>query len=179
MPSDLPAAFALRFLSSPPSAVPPHAPELGVPHEPQPLSDVRRADTTCCKIGNPKGVIFRRQVSVNKVEPNLASLAGNLLAKDRCRLFDSDEMVPVWPEVPLVSKPAAFARRGERLARTRASPYFSISGKIGKRESVGPAADAGEEVALPVGFEIVGGNVENGACIYITVRDELSSDQIF
>ena len=121
-----------RLRSRKRSAVPPASREAGVAqltagHEEQPLSDVRGADARSRQIGRPDGVAFGFQVSTNKVEPGEASRSANLLAKDDCRAADADVVVEEGPEVPLVSKPALAARRGERLARSRSSPYFSIS----------------------------------------------------
>jgi hypothetical protein len=42
----------------------------------------------------------------------------NLLAKYDCRLALRDEVVPMRPEVPLISSPCSSACRAERLART-------------------------------------------------------------
>jgi hypothetical protein len=101
---------------------------VAVGHEEQALPDVRGADARSRQIGRPDGVAFGLHVSTNKVEPREAGRSANLLAKDDCRAADADMMVEEGPEVPLVSKPALAARRGERLARTRASPNRAMIG---------------------------------------------------
>jgi hypothetical protein len=50
--------------------------------------------------------------------------------------------------MPLVSKPASFACRAERLAWARAGPDFAIVGPPGEPEREGPDSNAGKEVAL-------------------------------
>jgi hypothetical protein len=85
--------------------------------EVQPLSDVRRPDARSAEIRCPDGVARSFQVSVNSVEPAEASRARNLFAKHDRRLAEFDEMEPCGPEMALVSSPAAFACRAERLAR--------------------------------------------------------------
>jgi len=89
---------------------------------------VRRTDARSAEIERPAGVARAFQVSLYKVEPTEAVFACNLLAKDwdRFRFSVLDEVEPVWPEVPLVSKPASFACRAERLARTASRPYRPI-----------------------------------------------------
>ena len=79
---------------------------------------MRRADARSAQIGACDGVRRTFQVRANKVEPYKTILACNLLTKDLFRLALLDEMEPIGPKVPLVSKPACFACRGERLART-------------------------------------------------------------
>jgi hypothetical protein len=81
------------------------------------LTDVRRTDARRATIERPEGVTRRFHVIEYKVEPVEAILRRDLFAKDDIRAADVDEMVPGRPEVPLVIKPAAFARRAERLAR--------------------------------------------------------------
>jgi hypothetical protein len=68
------------------------------------------------------------EVSAYKVEPCEAILARNLFSKDNWRLTLADEVVECGPEVPLVIKPAAFACRGERLARTGSGPHRTVLG---------------------------------------------------
>ena len=75
---------------------------------------MRRPDARSAKIDRPAGVIRSFQVSLYKVEPSKAVLARNLFTKDDWRAALADEVVEGGPEVPLVSKPAAFACRAER-----------------------------------------------------------------
>jgi hypothetical protein len=69
----------------------------GVGHEPQSLSDMRRADARSRQYGRPAGVTLSFQVRENKVEPTVANRRFNLLAKHsvRSRLFD--ELEPCGP----------------------------------------------------------------------------------
>lgn len=92
--------------------------QLATGHEPQALPDVRSAEARSAQICRPNGVARYFQVSENKVEPTEAVLACNLLSKHDWRVALVDEVVPSGPEMPLIIKPAAFACRGERLART-------------------------------------------------------------
>jgi hypothetical protein len=115
---------------------------------------------------------------VNKVEPYKAVLARNLLTKDDWRAALADEVMPVRPEVPLVSKPAASASRAERLARTGASPCGSAVRPPGAAEGVAPDPNAGEEVALGVPLEFVGGDVTDVPLIDIARRDVARGDQV-
>jgi hypothetical protein len=101
---------------------PPRSPSVaeGVVHpfscEIETLSDMGRADARSAKIERPLGVSRIFEVSLYKVDPCKAIFARNLLAKNICRAALSNEVEPCGPEVPLVSKPAAFACRAERLA---------------------------------------------------------------
>jgi hypothetical protein len=87
---------------------------------------MRRTDARRRKRDRPEGVTQVFQVIVYKVEPRACVAARNLLSKDDCRLALFDEVLPGRPEVPLVSKPSAFACRAERLARTGTGPNRSI-----------------------------------------------------
>lgn len=122
----------------------------GVGHgdKPKPLSDVRRADARSAEIDSPDGVVRCFQVSVNKIEPTEAVLARNLLAVDDARAALRDELEPRRPQVPLISKPNAFACLAERLAGARTCPYWTVVRPPGEAQRVAPDADAGKEVAL-------------------------------
>lgn len=112
------------------------------------LPDVGRAEARSAGICRPCGVARRFQVSLYKVEPSEAVLARNLLSKNDVRSALLNEPVEGWPEVPLVSKPAAFACRAERLARAGAGPDWLVVSPSGASQGVGPDADPGEEVDL-------------------------------
>ena len=79
----------LRASCAPPE---PCTADVGVGHEEQSLSDVRRTDARSAEIDSPDGVVRCFQVSVNKVEPTEAVLARNLFSKHRCRLALPDEL---------------------------------------------------------------------------------------
>jgi hypothetical protein len=65
---------------------------LGLGHEVQSLSDVRRAEARRAQIGRADGVLRSFQVSLNSVEPSKAVFARNLLSKECCRLALAYEM---------------------------------------------------------------------------------------
>jgi hypothetical protein len=95
---------------------------MGVGQPEKPVPDVRSTDARSRERDRPEGVAQGFHVIVYKVDPRPNITTRNLLSKDDCRAALCDEVVPGRPEVPLVSKPAAFACRAERLARTTASP---------------------------------------------------------
>jgi hypothetical protein len=119
------------------------------------------------KRDRPEGVIHGFQVILYKVEPRLCVLARNLLSKDDCRAALADEVLPGRPEVPLVSKPIAFACRAERLARTGSSPDWAVVGPSGLAEGVSPDADTGKEMALGVVGELVGRDIFDRALVNV------------
>jgi hypothetical protein len=137
---------------------------------------VRCPDARSAQIGRPDGVARSFQVSANKIEPGKPLLACNLLTKDDCRLALADEIEPDRPEVPLVGKPVVLAGGAERLAGTAAGPYGTVVSS--QLKGVGPTADAGEEVALPVGAEIAWKNQSYIPVIDISRRQQAGSDQI-
>jgi hypothetical protein len=139
-------------------------------NKPEPLSDVRRPDARSAQIASPDGVTRCFHVSVYKVEPAEAVLARNLFSKDDCRLADADEMEPRRPQVPLVSKSAAFACRAERLARARSSPDWPVIGPSCPSERVGPDADSGEEVALGVPGKFTWKDIFDAPFIHVAGR---------
>jgi hypothetical protein len=149
-----------------------------VGHEVQTLADVRGTDARRAKIRNPDGVTLSFQVSVNKVEPLESILARNLLSKDDWRAADSDEVMPCWPQVPLVSKPFSFACRAERLARATSCPDGLVVGPSSQSKGVAPSADAGKEVALCVASEVVGVNFCDGSLINVSRCDKFFGDKV-
>ena len=78
--------------------------------------------------------------------------------------------------MPLVGKPVALAGGAERLAGAAAGPGGTVVSS--QLKGVGPAADAGEEVALPVGAEIAWKNQSYIPIIDISWRQQAGSDQI-
>ena len=102
----------------------------------EPLTDVGSAEARSAGIDRPEGVARCFHVSLYKVEPAEAVLARNLLSKDDCRTALAYEMEPERPEVPLVSKPAALACRGERLAGAGAGPHGAVVVPSGLPEGV-------------------------------------------
>jgi len=137
---------------------------------------VRRAAARSTEIGRPHGVVRIFQVIVNKVEPEQSILARNLFAKNNVRSALSDEMVPGWPQVPLVSKPAAFACRAERLAWARAGPALTL--ETGEFERIGPHADAGEEVTSSIADKVIRFHILYAAFVDIARGDNPTRDQV-
>jgi len=86
--------------------------------EPEPLSDVRRADARSAQICRPNGVARCFHVSAYSVEPPEAVLARNLLSKDDWRAALCDEPMEDGPEVALVFEALALASGTEWLAGT-------------------------------------------------------------
>jgi hypothetical protein len=145
--------------------------------EPEPLSDMRRADARSAQIRSPDGVARGFHVSVYKVEPAEAVLARNLLSKDDCRLALADEVVPMRPQVPLVSNPRSSACRAERLARTGSGPNRAVVGPSCEPEGEAPAADPREEVALSVSTQSSWVHVSDVRLIYVSIRDQAALDE--
>jgi hypothetical protein len=150
---------------------------IGVGHEVNPVSPVRRAEARSREYHRPDGVSQRLQVIVNKVEPRLRVSGRNLLTKDRCRSALADEMEPCRPQVPLVSKPLSPACLAERLARAGSGPDGAIVGPAGASEGVGPDADAGEEVALSVSHKFRWYNIPDIPLIDVAGGDQVVADQ--
>jgi hypothetical protein len=151
---------------------------VGVTHPVQSLSDVRRADARSAQIGGPSGVARSFQVSAYKVEPSEAVLACNLLAKDDWRAALFDEVVEGWPEVPLVSKPSAFACIGERLTRAATCPHSSGVSPASKAESSGPDTDAREKMTLGELSQLNRMDVFDAAGVDDTVCDVTLGDKV-
>ncbi len=169
---------ALCVSSLPGSLAPFQSRAAGVGHPVEAVSDVRCADARSRERDRPDGVTQVFQVIRYKVDPSVCVAACNLLSKDRCRLTLLDEVVPVRPEVPLVIKPSSFACRGERLARTGASPNRSIVAPSGRPKGVGPHSNAGEEMALGEASQVAGENILDAPFIHDAGRDEPGVDQV-
>lgn len=136
-------------------------------------TDARRRERN-----SPEGILHGFHVSLYKVDPRICVFARNLLSKDDCRLALADEPMEVRPEVPLVIKPTSRACRAERLARTGTSPNRSIIGPAGAAKGVGPSADAGEEMALGVGLEVIWVNILDRSFVNVAWRDVACGNQI-
>jgi hypothetical protein len=131
---------------------------------------VRRADARSAQIGGPDGISCCFQVSAYSGEP-LASIARrNLLSKDRCRAALGDEAVKSGPEVSLIGMALALSCARKRLTGTGAGPDGAAP--AGELERVGPAADAGEEVALVVSGEIAGTDIGDATLVHVAVRNK-------
>jgi hypothetical protein len=150
--------------------------EVGQPVEP--VSDVRSADARSRERDRPEGVTQGFQVILYEIGPTTGSLARNLLSKEDCRAALADEVLPGWPEVPLISSSSAFACRAERLARATSCPDRSSIRPFGKTKCVGPDTNASEEVALGVLGDFVRRDVFNAAFINVTWSDVPVTDQL-
>jgi len=142
-----------------------------VGHPVEPVSDVRSADARSRKRDRPEGVTQGFQVILYEIGPAIGSLARNLLSKQDWRAALADEVLPRRPEVPLVIEPSAFTCLAVRLARATSCPDASSIVPSGSSKSVGPHADAGEEVALGVALNFIRRDVFNAAFIYVTICD--------
>lgn len=132
-----------------------------IANEPESVPLVRRSDAASRKIERPDGVVDSFQISENKVEPVAAVRARNLLAKDNARAALADEWKPRRPNVARIVGTFAFARHAPRLAGAAAGPALPVVGPSGESQGVGPAPDAGEEVALGEAGEVGGSNIDD------------------
>ena len=137
---------------------------------------MRAAEARSRQKRRPEGVALCFQVSRYKIEPVASVL--NLLSNDDCRLALRDEVEPVGPQMPLVTKPSAFACCAERLAGARACPNWAIVSPPSAAQGVAPDPDAGEEMALGVGSQVVGSDIGQASFIYVAGRDMPCSDQV-
>jgi hypothetical protein len=153
---------------------------VGVGHgdEVEPLSDVRCPDASSAQIGRPDGVACGFQVSRYSVEPRPAVAARNLLSKEDCRAALADELGDDGPEVAVVVNAATLAGRRERLAGTACGPDGAIVGPAGEAQSVGPSADAGEEVDLRQSSKVSCSNVADRSLIDGPIGDVTRRDQV-
>jgi hypothetical protein len=139
---------------------------------------MRRTDARSAQIGRPDGVPRIFQVSVYKVEPFEPRCAGNLLSKDSWRIVLANEMRPRWPQMPLISKPASFACRAERLARAGTGPDGAVVRPAGETEGIGPDTDAGEEVALSKSSKFIWYDITDVPFIDLAWRNVAGLDQL-
>lgn len=152
---------------------------VGVGHPPEALPEVRRTDPRSWEIHNPEGVATPFHVSVYKIEPAEAVWTRNLFTKDDWRARDADEVEPVRPEVPLVSKPKALACAAERLARAGAGPdWGGVVGVSGEAQGVGPAPQAGKEMRVDESSEVVRSNMLDWPGVDFAIRQLALLDQV-
>ncbi len=132
---------------------------IGVGRPERSVADVRRAEARSRERRTPEGVTHSFHVSLYKVEPRIDVAARNLLANDVDRAALLDEPLPSGPKVPLVTKPASFACRAERLAWAGTGPDRSIVGPTGAAQGVGPHSNSGEEMALNISRKLIWSNI--------------------
>ena len=147
----------------------------GAPVEPFPA--VRRAEGASRQIGAPAGISCVCQVSANSGEPFPSVSARNLLSNDPCRAAEGDEAVKSGPEVSFVGIAFPLSSDRKRLTGKRGGPDLPVGGETGEDKRAGPAADAGEEVALPKRSKVVGFDVEDGPVIDLARRQFGRLDQ--
>jgi hypothetical protein len=70
------------------------------------------------------------------------------------------------------------ARNGEWLARARACPNRSVVRPSGESKGVGPSADPGEEMALPVSGEVVGLHVNDASLVNVAWCDVSGGNEV-
>lgn len=128
----------------------------------------RRVST---ETNRPEGIIRCFQVVADEIKPSLFNRVRNLLSKDFCRLALCDEVVPGWPEVPLISKPKSFACLAERLARTGTGPNRSVIWEPGAAKGERPNSDPGEEVTLRESAQIAWMDIFDTPFIHDAWRD--------
>jgi hypothetical protein len=178
-PANLATSLSGRaFVPQRSSGAPFQSSAAGVGHPIKPVSDFGSTDARSRERDRPEGVAQFFHVILYKVDPRLAVLARNLLSKERWRLVLADEVMPRWPEVPLVIKPSAFACRAERLARTGTGPNRSIIGPAGETKRVAPDADAGEEVALCEAGEVGRIDVLDASAVNDSISDVSFANQV-
>ncbi len=150
----------------------------GVGHPVEPLSDVRCPDARSAQITRPCGVARCFHVSLNKIPPDEGIRARNLLSNDDWRTALVDEVVPCGPQMPLVIKPSTFACRGERLARTAASPNSLIISPTSPTKRKRPDSDSSKEVALGEASQVSGPDIHNAAPVNDSGGDVSCSDEV-
>lgn len=141
------------------------------------MPDVGRADARRAQIGTPDGISHSFQVSAYSGEPFTSILAANLLANNRCRFARGDEPIKSGPQVSFVGMAFSESRARKRLTRTTGGPDLSFAGPFGESQGETPAADAGEEVALVVSFEIGGFDFDDGSLVNISNWNESFADE--
>src|SRR5690606_10203420 len=146
--------------------------------EPETVTPVRRVDGTSRDNGRPCGVADTFQVSKHSVEPILANRCRNLLSHENSGPSGTGESKPVGPQMPLIVLASLLSRDAERLAGRTSGPQLPVIRPSSKSGCIGPSADAGEEVALPVSGKVGGLDIDNASFIYVTFGDKSRVDEI-
>lgn len=129
---------------------------------------MRRTAARSAQIGGPDGISCCFQVSSYSGEPFTSKRARNLLSKDRCRAALGDECVKSGPEVSFVGMAFPLSSARKWLTRTGAGPNRSAVTPSGEAQGVGPAADAGKEVALAIAVKVACADFEDGALVNVS-----------
>jgi hypothetical protein len=103
--------------------------------------------------------------------------ACNLLSKDAWRTALSDEAAELGPEVAGVVGALPEPGDAEGLAGTGPGPDVLVVRDAGKSEGEAPAADPGEEVALPVAHKVIWRDISDAPFVDVTGRDVAGGDE--
>jgi hypothetical protein len=141
-----------------------------VTHEEKAVPQVRRIEARSRQNRRPDGVTDSFQIICHKIEPAVANRRINLLAKDDWRATLRDEPVPDGPEMPGVDRPAPFPGQAKGLAGAGTCPDGPFVAPSRKPERVGPAADPGEEMALPVSGKLLRPDILDPPFIHVPRR---------
>ncbi len=128
-------------------------------------------------IERPDGVTSGLHVRRYAVEPSVAVRSRNLLANDDCRAADIDEPVPVGPEIPGIFVSALLSCAAVGLARAASGPDAEIVWPSSQLKSVGPYADASEEMALIEAPDFLRTNFLDGTRVDFTGGNSSSCDE--
>jgi hypothetical protein len=139
---------------------------------------VRCTDGTSRDNDRPCGVANFFQIIEHSVEPMRANRCRNLLSHPDSGPSGTDEAKLVGPQVPLVVGTALLSGNRERLARARARPEFAIDWPSGESRGERPSADASEEMALRVSFDVVGSNIRDAPLVHVATSDMSCGDEI-
>ena len=104
-------------------------------------------------------------------KPGLTGWSDDILRFYSWRPALGDEPVERGPEMPLVSSPAAFACRAERLAWAASCPDGAVVWPSGAPQGITPSADSGKEMALCVFSDIIGLHLLYRPCVHIPSRN--------
>jgi len=89
-----------------------------------------------------------------------------------------NKVKPVWPNVPLISKPIAFASRGERLAGARSGPDWHFIRYAGAPQREAPNPNTCEKVALGVSADVEWVDIEDAPFINIALGNFFCFDKL-
>ena len=109
-------------------------------------------------------------------EPSVSVSARNLLAKENWRAALADEPKEHGPEVSIVGFAFALAGGTEGLTRCAPGPHGHVVPPSSESKSVGPAADAGEQVDAPELAEIAAVRVLDVLLIDLAFRQMAGLD---
>jgi hypothetical protein len=127
------------------------------------------ANARSWQIRRRNGVTLTFQVVANAVEPRESSLRRNLFAKHDARAALADERKPDRPEMTLVLFAVTPTCLREGLTRAGTSPNSPAVIPSGKSERIGPAPDAGEEMALCEPSHVLGGHVSDVSLVNFAI----------